>query len=79
MLLRIIDQNPLVSSTSENLDLLRVPMYQDWFMQIQVRIVTVNVFVRWDNIMRKRDNLDFPNRNQPRSRTMYGIRWTMNN
>ena len=79
MLLRIIDQNPLVSSTSDNLDLLRVPMYQDWFMQIQVRIVTVNVFVRWDNIMRKRDNLDFPNHNQPRSRTMYGIRWTMNN
>jgi len=44
-----------------------------------VRIVTVNIFIRWENMRGKSDNIDFPNRTQPRIRTLYGIRWVMNN
>jgi hypothetical protein len=59
--------------------LLRVPVYRDLFTQIQVRIVTLNVFIRWENVASKLDNFDFPGREQPRFRTLYGVRWTMNN
>ena len=59
--------------------LLRVPFYQDWFTVIQVRIVTLNIFIRWENVAGKDDNFDFPGRQQPRFRTLYGVRWTMNN
>jgi hypothetical protein len=59
--------------------LLRMPLYRDVFALIQVRIVTVNIFVRVENVAGKADNFDFPNRQQPRFRTLYGIRWTLNN
>ncbi len=57
----------------------RVPLSREYFGQIQVRIVTLNVFVRWENLAAKDDNFDFPGRRQPRFRTLYGVRWTMNN
>jgi len=59
--------------------LLRMPVYRDIFMQIQVRIVTLNIFLRWENLAAKEDNFDFPGREQPRFRTLYGVRWTLNN
>ncbi len=59
--------------------LLRMPVYRDLFGQIQVRIVTVKIFIRWENIAAKEDNFDFPGREQARFRTMYGVRWTLNN
>ena len=59
--------------------LLRMPVYRDIFMQIQVRIVTLNIFLRWENLAAKDDNFDFPGREQPRFRTLYGVRWTLNN
>ena len=39
----------------------------------------MNIFVRSENITGKEDNFDFPDREQPRFRTMYGVRWIMNN
>ena len=60
-------------------DLVMVPLSEEWYTHIQVRIVTVNIFIRWENMRGKSDNIDFPNRTQPRIRTLYGIRWVMNN
>ncbi len=60
-------------------ELTRVEASQRWFGHIQVRIVTVNIFIRWENMLGKTDNYDFPNRKQPRFRTVYGIRWVLNN
>jgi hypothetical protein len=60
-------------------DLVVVPFSEEWYTHIQVRIVTLNLFIRWENITGKDDNVDFPNRQQPRFRTMYGVRWVMNN
>jgi hypothetical protein len=60
-------------------DLIVVDRSEEWYVNIQVRIVTVNVFVRWENVRAKADNVDFPDRQQPQTRTLYGVRWTMNN
>ncbi|MBH16227.1 MAG: hypothetical protein CME30_02970 [Gemmatimonadetes bacterium] len=59
--------------------LTKVASLERWFAYMQVRIVTVNIFVRWENMRGKIDNYDFPNRKQPRFRTMYGIRWILKN
>jgi len=60
-------------------DLIVVPLSEEWYVHIQVRVVTLNFFIRWENIRGKSDNVDFPNRQQPRFRTLYGIRWVMSN
>ena len=60
-------------------DLVEVPLSEEWYFNLQVRIVTLNLFIRWENVRRKSDNIDFPNRTQPQIRTLYGVRWTMNN
>jgi hypothetical protein len=53
------------------------PFTQSWFARLQIRVITVRVFVQWENFMLKDDNLEFPGRPQPRTRAIYGIRWTM--
>ena len=60
-------------------DLIAVPRSEEWYIHVQVRIVTLNFFVRWENVRRKSDNIDFPNRRQPQARTLYGVRWLLNN
>jgi len=60
-------------------DLVMVPLSEEWYTYIQVRIVTLSFFVRWENIRGKSDNVDFPGRTQPRIRTLYGVRWTLRN
>ena len=60
-------------------DLIVVPRSEVWYFHIQVRIVTLNLFIRWENMLGKSDNVDFPDREQPRIRTLYGLRWVMNN
>ena len=45
-----------------------VAEYKEWYLMIQVRIVSVRIFVRFENLATKRDNFDFPDRNShPRS------------
>jgi len=60
-------------------ELARAPILRYWFAFVQVRVVTVSLFVRWENLTGKPDNFDYPDRLQPRFRTLYGVRWTMNN
>ena len=60
-------------------DLIVVPRSEEWYINIQVRIVTLNLFIRWENLKRKADNVDFPDRQQPQTRTLYGVRWVMSN
>ena len=56
-----------------------VPFSEEWYTHIQVRIVTLSLFIRWENITGKSDNIDFPNRTQPRIRTLYGVKWVLRN
>ena len=54
-----------------------VPFYQSWYARLQLRIVTVRVFVLWENFTFRDANQDYPGRLLPRSRTLYGVRWVM--
>ncbi len=55
----------------------QVPFYQNWYARLQLRIVTVRIFMGWDNFTVRRDLQDFPDRLLPITRAFYGIRWTM--
>ena len=57
----------------------RVPFYQSWNAHLQIRVVTVRIFIRWDNLFIRTNNQDLPDRILPRTRAMYGVRWTLTN
>jgi hypothetical protein len=42
-------------------------------------VVTVRIFIRWDNLSIRTNNQDIPGRVLPRTRAMYGVRWTLRN
>lgn len=54
-----------------------VPFQQSWFARLQVRISSVRLFLRWENLSVRDMNQDYLGRIQPRTRSMYGVRWTM--
>lgn len=54
-----------------------VPWYQSWYGWLQVRIVTVRLFILWENFAVKQDNFDIPGTALPRTRALYGVRWTL--
>ncbi len=60
-------------------ELVEVPFYQSWDGGFQMRIVTVRIFVAWENLTTRRNLQAFPGRVLPALRTSYGIRWTMRN
>jgi len=79
MLLRVPDPEPETFPEDGSTPLQRVPFHQEWYGFIQVRVVSVSIFLRWENIAGKDDNLDFPDRALPRFRTLYGVRWILAN
>jgi hypothetical protein len=72
-----------VLSTSEDeegtlvTELASVPFAQSWYGRIQARIVTVLIFVGWENFTIRRNLQDFPDRLLPQTRAVYGLQWTM--
>lgn len=58
-------------------ELASVPFYQNWYARIQARIVTVRIFIGWENFAIRRDLQSFPGRLLPATRATYGLRWTM--
>lgn len=58
-------------------ELATVPFYQNWYARIQARIVTVRIFIGWENFAIRRDLQSFPGRLLPATRATYGLRWTM--
>ena len=57
--------------------LVRVPFSQSWYTDLQLRIVTVRVFIRWENFTLRRNLQDYPDRLLPATRTVYGVRWIL--
>lgn len=57
----------------------RVGFYQSWNAHLQIRIVTVRIFIRWENTFGRLGLEDIPGREMPGIRAMYGIRWTLRN
>jgi len=58
-------------------ELASVPFAQSWYGRIQARIVTVLIFVGWENFTIRRNLQDFPDRLLPQTRAVYGLQWTM--
>lgn len=54
-----------------------VPFYQSWYGRIQVRVVTVRLFLGWENFTLRRNLQDFPGRTLPFARSFFGLRWDM--
>jgi hypothetical protein len=68
---------PITDGVGVDAPLQSVPQYQSWFARVQVRVVTVRLFVHWENFTFREDNQDIPGRLLPATRAMYGIRWTL--
>ena len=54
-----------------------VPFYQDWYGQIQARILTVRLFFTWENLAVRRNLQNFPGRLLPPTRSFFGLRWDL--
>ncbi|MBT8395794.1 MAG: hypothetical protein KJN92_02455, partial [Gemmatimonadetes bacterium] len=54
-----------------------VPFYQNWFVRVQIRIVTVRAYFLWENFTVRDQNQDYPGRILPATRSQYGVRWTL--
>lgn len=66
------------SSDSPEMDSLQsVPAYRSWYGRLQFRIVTVRIFVQWENFTVREELQDLPGRSLPDTRAVYGIRWTL--
>ncbi|TVP79152.1 MAG: Plug domain-containing protein [Gemmatimonadales bacterium] len=54
-----------------------VPNYQSWYGRLQFRVVSVRIFVHWENFTVREEQQDIPGRILPETRAVYGIRWTL--
>lgn len=68
---------PWVEGEGEDASLVRVPFQQSWDLWLQVRVLTVRIFIRTENVGLRAGNQDFPDRLLPQTRSIYGIRWTL--
>ena len=57
--------------------LARVPFYQSWYMQAQVRIVTVRLWFGMDNMTLRRNLQMYPDRLLPYGRSFFALRWDL--
>jgi len=53
------------------------PFSQSWYTRLQIRVISFRAYVLWENLTLKDNNLEFPGRPQPRTRAVYGFRWTL--
>jgi hypothetical protein len=57
--------------------LARVPFYQSWYGRIQARIMTVRLFLAWENFTIRRNLQNFPDRVLPVTRSFFGLHWDL--
>ncbi len=54
-----------------------VPFYQSWYGHIQVRVVTVRLWLGMDNVTLRRNNQAYPGRRLPFARSFFALRWDL--
>jgi hypothetical protein len=57
--------------------LARVPFYQSWYVRVQVRVVTVRLWIGMDNMFLRRNLQNYPDRLLPYGRSFFAIRWDL--
>ena len=65
------------SALLQDFEAAEVPFYRSFYARLQIRVVSVRVFIRWENFLMREINQDFPERVLPRTRALYGVRWTL--
>ncbi|MBT8335398.1 MAG: hypothetical protein KJO11_02270, partial [Gemmatimonadetes bacterium] len=68
---------PRIVGSDETAEFVQVPFQQSWDFFLQVRVLTVRIFIRSENVTLRRANQDFPGRLTPQTRSVYGVRWTL--
>jgi hypothetical protein len=58
-------------------ELARVPFYQNWYADVQVRVLPVHIFIRWENFVLRENLQDLPDRRLPVTRAIYGVKWVL--
>jgi hypothetical protein len=74
---RLAPESPPQEGEEPVLELASVPFYQSWYTRLQMRIVSVRIFIGWENFTVRGNLQDFPDRLLPGTRAVYGLRWTM--
>ena len=54
-----------------------VPSHTAFDFYLQVRVLDVRAFVRWENLLHNLEMQDLPGRNYPGQRVLYGIKWQL--
>lgn len=54
-----------------------VPAHTTFNFYLQIRVLDVRAFVRWDNILHNLEVQDIPGRNYPGQRVLYGVKWQL--
>jgi hypothetical protein len=57
--------------------LAEMPFYQSWYGRIQARILTVRLFLGWENFTIRRNLQNFPGRVLPLTRSFFGLHWDL--
>jgi hypothetical protein len=57
--------------------LVTVPFYQSWYFRVQVRVVTVRLWLGMDNFTFRRNLQQYPDRLLPYARSFFALRWDM--
>lgn len=57
--------------------LVRVPFYQSWYGRLQVRVVTVRLWIGMDNFAFRRRLQYYPERLLPYGRSFFALRWDL--
>jgi len=55
----------------------RVPFFQSWYAHMQVRVVTVRLWIGMENMTFRRNLQSYPDRKLPFARTFFALRWDM--
>ncbi len=54
-----------------------VPFYQSWYARVQVRVVTVRLWIGMDNFTLRRNLQNYPDRTLPYARSFFALRWDL--
>jgi len=73
----VTGRDPMRLPLSSPSGLAEAPFRQSWFGRLQLRVVSVRVFLDWENITLRERNQDLPGRILPATRLLYGVRWTL--
>jgi len=53
------------------------PPFESWSFYLQIRVVTVRLFVVWENLRNLPEQADFSGRFLPGQHALYGVKWLM--